>query len=374
MNYRTYRNATIIAIFAVSLIAPLAATVFKLDRSPALQENREHAKFPVVSFEKAALKRFPHDFYNYFKDNFGFRDVFIRLNFLIRRRLLRETEFNEVLFGENGWLFFLGEHEMDDARGITHYSDDTLAMWTASLERKRQWLAARGIRYLFVIAPNKETIYGENLPSYYRSVAITGLDEFVDYVGTHSRVEMLDLRPALLAAKKNERLYKKTDTHWNRYGAFLAYQEIVKAMSRGVSSKPASALSDFTIEKRYEKGGDLALLVGGSEFITEEEINLIPHKKRLACRVEMNTGDPRTYAMRQENKKLPKAIVFRDSFFDEIIPYISEHFQHVQYYRKHWDQSVPIASIVAEVRPDIVIEEFAERRIKMDMGSFSPPD
>ena len=170
MNFQKHRNLIIITIFALSLTTPLVAMVLKLDRSLQLRENRERANFPAIAFDTNTLKKFPHDFYAYFRDNFGFRDAFIRLNFIVRRSILQELEFNDVLFGKNGWLFYLGEREMDDSRGITHYDDETLAEWTASLERKRQWLAAQGIRYLFVIAPNKETIYGENLPPYFRKL------------------------------------------------------------------------------------------------------------------------------------------------------------------------------------------------------------
>jgi hypothetical protein len=69
---------------------------------------------------------------------------------------------------------------------------------------------------------------------------------------------------------------------------------------------------------------------------------------------------------------LPLALVFRDSFFDGIMPFFSEQFQYVKYFRRHWYESIPIASLVETVQPDVVIEEFAERRIKMDMGNFQP--
>jgi len=370
-----YRNHILIAVFVLCITAPLLAMIFKLDQSALLQENRERVKFPSLSLDKVTLRKFPHEFYGYFRDNFGFRDTFIRLNFLIRRSLLHETEFNDVLVGKNGWLFYLGEKEMDDARGITEYEEQTLKKWTALFELKRRWLAARGIRYLIVIVPSKATIYGENLPTAFRTISnITALDEFIDYDETHSGVEILDLRPALLRAKSKERLYYKTDTHWNQYGALVAYQEIMNVVSRSIPSRPPDTLADFTIERRLENGGDLALLLGGADFFKEEHYDLIPKRARLASRVEMNSADPRTYAMRQDNRRLPRALVFRDSFFDEIIPFMSEHFQYIRYYRQHWDGSIPITDVVAETHPDIVIEEFAERRIKMDIGNFIPPE
>lgn len=372
MNLQKYRNLIIITIFAVSLTTPLIAMVLKLDRSPLLRENRDRAPFPDIALDTQTLRKFPRDFYAYFRDNFGFRDDLIRLNFRVKRSLLKEREFNEVLFGKNGWLFYLGEREMDDSRGITHYDTETLAAWAASLESKRQWLAARDIRYLFVIAPNKASIYRENLPPYFRNLHDrTGLDEFVEYIRTHSGVDVVDLRPPLLMSKSVERSYNKTDTHWNDFGAFVAYQEIMKTLSRWFPATHSDALADYVIERKMSPGGDLAIMVGGAEFISGEKIYLVPKKARKALEIEANTRE-KFIDMRQDETILPRALVFRDSFFDALIPFISEQFHYARYYRHHWDESVPIASLVKTVQPDVVIEEFLERRIKMEMGNSLP--
>lgn len=375
MNMHINRNLIVIIIFLVSITAPLIAMVFRLDQSTVVQENRERAKFPSINFKKNTLKKFPHDFYAYFRDNFGLRDTFVRLNFWVRRVLLKESEFNDVLFGKNDWLFYLGEHEMDDVRGITHYDEQTLQKWADSLELKRKWLAVQGIRYIFVIAPSKGTVYGEYLPYSFRKLRDnTGLDEFIDYMKSHSGVEIVDLRPALLAAKKNERLYDKTDTHWNEYGAFIAYREISGAMSQWFPARSPDTLADYVIERKLEKGGDLAMLAGGAELLKEEQISLVPLRTRRAHRVETDRTDKKIISMRQDDNGLPRALVFRDSFFDAVIPFISEQFQYVRYYRHHWDESTPISEVIRSCRPDIVMEEFAERRIKMDMGILSQKD
>ena len=371
MNFQKYRNLIIIMIFAVSVTTPLIAMILKLDRSPLLRENREHAAFPDIALDRKTLKKFPHDFYAYFRDNFGFRDDFIRLNFLVKRTILKELEFNDVLFGKDGWLYYLGEKEMDDSRGITHYDEETLARWAASLERKRQWLAARGIRYLFVIAPNKASIYRENLPSYFRDLHDpTGLDEFVQYVRAHTGVDLVDLRPALLTAKTIERSYMKTDTHWNEFGAFVAYQEIMETLSRWFPATHSETFADYVMERKMGSGGDLAIMVGGSEFIREEEIFLVPKKARNAREIEVNTKE-KFLAMYQDEQVLPRALVFRDSFFDALIPFISEQFQYARFYRHHWDESIPVAAAINSIHPDVVIEEFVERQIKFGMGDFS---
>ena len=41
---------------------------------------------------------------------------------------------------------------------------------------------------------------------------------------------VVDVRRALIAANRKERLFHRTDTHWNERGAFLAYQQIIDAV------------------------------------------------------------------------------------------------------------------------------------------------
>ena len=41
---------------------------------------------------------------------------------------------------------------------------------------------------------------------------------------------IVDLRPALKAARQDQDVYYKTNTHWNGYGAFIAYTTIINAL------------------------------------------------------------------------------------------------------------------------------------------------
>ena len=371
MNISKSRNLMLITLFVICITAPLADMVLDLDKSADLNENRERAQLPAIKLEYGSLRKFPHAYYNYFKDNFGFRDPLIRLNFIVRHRILGESIFNEVVFGENDWLFYTGEKSIEDSLGITHYDEETLQRLTGSLELKRNWLSAQGIKYLFVVVPNKETVYGEWFPPYLKKVRNrTGLDEFVDYLKTHTNVDVVDLRQALLLEKKR-RVFYKTDTHWNEYGAFLAYREIMKSVSRWFPVASAETLTDFDMERKTEAGGGLAVLVGGYEFLKEEKIYLVPRKGRKAHMAEVNSDDREPFAMSQDDKRLPRALVFRDSFFNDIIPFISEQFQYARYYWQRWDDETPIREIIEETRPDIVIEEVVERKIKFDKTDFT---
>jgi len=74
-------------------------------------------------------------------------------------RILKRPSSEDVLLGKDDWLYYAGDHSVDDFRGRYLLSTDELARWHAALKARRDWLALRGIKYRFVIAPNKQSIF-----------------------------------------------------------------------------------------------------------------------------------------------------------------------------------------------------------------------
>ena len=54
----------------------------------------------------------------------------------------------------------------------------------------------------------------------------------MEYMKAHSTVELLDLRDALTRAKARHPVYYSTDSHWNDYGAYTGYVEIMRRISK----------------------------------------------------------------------------------------------------------------------------------------------
>ena len=74
---------------------------------------------------------------------------------------------------------------------------------------------------------------------------------------------MLDLRPALLAAKKTAPVYLKTDTHWNQFGSFIACENIVQVLARQqLPGLVPVTLDSFDRTNRIVAGGDLVNMRG----------------------------------------------------------------------------------------------------------------
>src|SRR5690606_26345033 len=106
---------------------------------------------------------------------------------------------------------------VEDYRCTDPFTREELDGWRRVLEERRDWLAARGIRYTLVFAPNAQTIYGEYLPQSMNRVRDESrLDQLIKHMRGPYGVEIIDLRAPLIAAKSQMRTYHRTDTHWNQ--------------------------------------------------------------------------------------------------------------------------------------------------------------
>lgn len=371
------KETLIVVIFIFVILLPVFDMVFKLDNLKPLNENRELAKAPRFSLTISAIDKFPAAYTKYFNDHFGLRKFLLYTNFIFKHKLLGVSPSAEVIIGKNGWLFYSSELSNDDFRGIRKYDAKTLKKWAESLEIKRVWLEKQGIRYLFVIAPSKSSIYEEFLPTAcHPEIARTALAGFVDYLKKQTNVEVVDIRQALLEEKPKEKVYHKTDTHWNNYGAFLVYRQIMKPVVEWFPRVRIHTFDDYQIDKKTGIAGDLAGLMGLKEFFTEEHINLKPLGNYSAGIESINDAAKSPVTVEHNDNSLPRAVVFRDSFFSAVAPYLADHFRFSQYYWQYWNTWTPIEEILRAAKPDIVIEEIAERKITAGMADFieSPPE
>ena len=212
-------------IFLAVLYFPMLDTVFEIVPKANLVEKRRLAAKP--DFGRVPVSHYPRQFTAYYTDHFPFRGYLIYLNSLLKFKLFGISAAPRVLVGKQGWLFMekmdTDPGTVDYYRSQTLFSRRELEQWNHVLEERRRRLAARGIHYLFVIAPNKNTIYPEYMPDRIRKARnYSRMDQLLSYLRKKSLVPVLDLRKALVKAKKHHPVYSRTDTHWNGYGAYVA--------------------------------------------------------------------------------------------------------------------------------------------------------
>jgi len=373
-------HATVrIVAFMAGIWLPLAATFWasgggRMDAT----EKRKLAALPKFKLTRERLNAYPSEFNRYFDDNFGMREKLVALHSYLKGIVLGVSPVRDAIIGKDGWLY-LGGANIAEYRNARPFTEAELRQWRDVLVAKRDWLAQRGVRYLFVVAPDKHTIYPEYMPNRLNKVSSRScLDQLITYVKANSDFEIVDLRPALNAEKATVRVFHKTDTHWNDRGAFVAYREIMRAASALLPELKPRDEADFRAVEYPDAGLDIANMMGLRAVMGERLLRLEPKfqpcAQSAAITLRPDLQWPKyepgheAYAKECGTARL-KAVVFQDSMGTALVPYLSEHFRRTAYIWDYPNRIVMNAATVSE-HPDIVIEERVERHLKPMLPDF----
>ena len=369
-----------VALFVVAIWLPLLG-FFLGWPPPWLNENRVRQPLPDLEATRASIVSYPGRFAAAFGDRFGFRDHLIRWNNAVTLLWLHDSmtmqggasgvdfwqaeggQPRRIVNGGGEWFFHFTPIMMADQRGLPPADASAVDAWARELERRRAWLAERGIAYRFVIAPEKQSIYPEHLPAGV-PVRGTGTDAVVERLRQTTSVEVVDLRQPLRDAKTQGRTYHRTDTHWNALGAFVAYRAIATSLVPVLPALAPLTPSDVEVTERRMLAGRFLETLGIADLALEDAVLVTP--KRPAHAREIKGGGDvlplvagrRLGKFRTGRPGLPTAVVVHDSFMEaNLHRFLSEHFARVTYVR-HFP-----AQIIAREQPDVVIEEAAERHL-----------
>src|SRR5258708_6489066 len=255
----TDRKATnawpIILVCGALLPVPAAAQLAGTGQSTG--ENRVLAPFPkLTSFKDlAGLTRASE---NYVNDRFGLRSQLVHANSLMHYRLGISTS-KDVVIGKDGWLFYTADRILEQHTGADIFKPDELDKWVRQIEADRDWLEQRNIAFYMVAAPDKNTIYPENLPDYPRPRnATTRLDQLAARL-ERSTLDFINPKAALLAAKQNNiQVYFEGDSHWTQRGAFVAYELLMKHVRKKFPDIIPKTIDDYSISADEHPVADLA--------------------------------------------------------------------------------------------------------------------
>jgi len=374
---KQWHNLILAAGFALGLVIPLIGSLGHVSPNRTINEYRHLAKFPRLRYDPDVWDFYFNNVETYFEDNFSLRESLIAFG-LASKRLWFPAELGpNVLLGRDGWLYLKRDRKadlVDDCLGLAKISESELKDAQSRLESQRDWLAARGIKYLFVIAPDKAAIYPEHLPVWLKAAATNRTDQYVEYMHLHSTVDVLDLRPVLRQAREKIPVYYFTDPHWNVPGALVATETILAELARQMPGLAPLDQKALALQWVPGTGGDLARQAAEPDLVESNRYVLLPTPN--LPKLEFSVAETNAVGLAQildlpvpefntitttNLRGTGRVVLFGDSFSVDLQPFLAYDFGKVVGYRKPFDKRS-----VNEVRPVVVIDEVVERNLCLE--------
>lgn len=296
-----------------------------------------------------------------FKDNFWNHKYLIAS--LTRLRLaLGDRIFLQAIVGKQNWMEYTSEKQIDNYQNAYTISPDGLKNIQIKLQKLYSELRKRNITLLLVIAPNKITIYPDKFSDNIQKInKYSNYDLLADYLSKHGPPILIDLRPALQNGRKKQDTYYHTDTHWNSYGAFIAYTEIMKELSKTYPELVAENLDDYQIQKTKAQLQDLSNIIGATNLL-EPSVLFTPKKDNVEWAILNGDGAQSILVSTTPRKTAPTLLMYMDSFGERTQEFIAPDFQKATFIRHNskYADSVSLKTIDI-LNPNVVIIEIVER-------------
>ena len=316
------------AVFTVLFFAALFVPMMKIDHADRSErENRMLAKLPSFLTENGLNTKFGEGFDRWFSDRFFGRDLLLKFH----AGSVKKKESSKAFAGKDGWLFYKADGSIANFQNRKHFSDKEFARATAYLSDFNAWCAENGVPFLYMIAPDKNKIYGEFFPDTVKK--LYGDDQsranrLMDAL-LKKGVPVVYFYDDLKAHKKDTLLYFKNDTHWTPYGALIAYQKTMNLLGFPALPKPA-------FETVKNASGDLTGMLpsAGTDAVSEYKVPVFP---KPVCE---KRDSPAGATVCRNEKGRKNAVVLHDSFAQAMIPMFARTFKTVVFLPRH------------DVRPD----------------------
>lgn len=169
---------------------------------------------------------------DYLHENFGFRNLFVRLNNQIKFLFFNKTNARDVFVGKENYLYDV--NYINTYNAFEYSGDKAISDTISRLKFLQDTLKLMGKNLLVVLAPSKARIYPEYIPegylhpSSYKSYYNAYSEEF-----KKSGINCIDFNHLFLTKKTQSEylLIPQLGIHWSRLEAVRAADTIIKYFS-----------------------------------------------------------------------------------------------------------------------------------------------
>jgi len=366
---QAWRYKVFVFGFLLVFFLPMVKMIMVRDTDILTGENRKSASFPKFSLHGQSnpvttIGLYIQSVNDYYSDHLGFRNEWLSVYGFCKLTLFGGLLYPEkAVRGTDNW-YFLGDsfnNALKESKGLLYFSDAQLEAIEKNLNTVNKECKEKGIKFYVAVAPDKLSVYGTYLPIQ-QSKHPTKLEQVISRM-KQDHMTVIDLKKDF-PPYRNRRLFHRNDSHWNSFGAFLGYKTLMDFIVHDFPEVKAFSPDDFKFDTTISEEGDLIRMLAIK--VPEQRVTLTPkfvsytrNNKGELPLPDFYTGTPKQYENRYTNPARPlKVLVYRDSFFDAMAPFIKESF----------GESVLIwypygRSLMDSEKPDLIIYEVVERNI-----------
>lgn len=349
--------------FVISTLVILVLPIIFFDSktTESQQENRNLAQRPNLFSNNSFNAKVFSEYDNYLQDRFGGRKSFISLNSKLNKFLhSNASNFNDLAIkGKLNWYFYIADENLADFFKKNLLTKPEKLEFSKTIKATADWCQAQNIQCIFLVCPNKHSVYPEFYP-FRRPSGATRADQ-LSQIFEKLGVNYIFPRDYLISKKSSFDfpLYYETDTHWNKEGAYLA-SLLLKGKIQSLF--PNVNFPDIEYETKLDyitEGSDIPALLNLKGDNTTVPV-LYPKNHNDTDFYKYLKNDGRNGVHTEgTNSSLPRALIFRDSFFTALEPFISPLFSEAEYNWHYFREDDK--DYVREFKPDIIIFETVER-------------
>ena len=319
-------------------------------------ENRTPAPWPELLSDGSFNWEYLQEAGAYFTDHFGFRQELVAADAWLRSSLFEVSPVESVIVGKNGWLYY--EATLDDFQHNNGVSERMLFNMAHNVALMQEYTQMLGKTFIFTVAPNKNSLYSENMPDRlkYRFADESDMQRLKPWLEREG-VNYVDLFSLFLI--QNQVLYYARDSHWNQRGAVMVCNMLLEACG-----KPRGDWEESGYEVTKDYYGDLNRMlfpVGGRP---EEEFR---YKKDFTWSYSLGESVEDNFIQTTCENGEQNLLLYRDSFGNSMLPYLAEAFSEATFSKQ---VPYPMTDLVT-CSPDVVILEKVERHLPT-LGQVPP--
>lgn len=359
---KTWKIIYVVLTVAVMALPFAGMTFFKTDTTT---ENKRMAEMPEIEKDGQFNRDYLSELGTYFNDHFAFRNYLVDADSRIQSGVFGESNVDTVLVGTDGWLYYTAT--LDNYLGQNSMTDRTVNNCVQNMKLLQDYVESQGAKFVLAVPPNKNSLYGENMP-YYDSYKISegsDMNKLADGF-TDGDVVYADLYSVL--KEQRDTMYQKRDSHWNNMGAMLAYNCILDA-----ANMEHNRYEDAKFTRKKDYIGDLNSMIYPVSSQPEWDMYLDDSTWTYTYTTDTKSVEESEIATSCDGVD-GSLLMYRDSFGNTLLPYMANEFGSA-----YFSKNIPynITRDMDANAPQVVVVEKVERNLRefaSDPAVFQGPE